>query len=304
MLYVFRRLGESVLALLALVVIVFFLSHATGDPTSLYLPINATAEARQEFSARSGYSDPLYVQFGRFVRDLSHGDFGNSLYQGRPAIDIALEAFPTTLELAAVTMSIAIAIALVLGSTAAIHPNGVFDRIVSVLTIVAATAPGFWVAIVAVLIFAVDLRWLPTSGIGGFSHWIMPVGVLVVATIGLLTQVVRSSMLAALTSDYVKTARVKGAGPARILFVHALRNALLPLITVAGIQASGLINGAIVVETIFGFPGIGNLMIRSVQNRDFAVTMCCIVVVASVIFILNVTIDLIYGRLDPRIKIS
>jgi len=160
------------------------------------------------------------------------------------------------------------------------------------------------VALVSVLIFAVWLRWLPTSGTGGFSHWILPVAVLAVRPCGLIAQVVRGSMIGALSSAYVKTARAKGVRERVVIFVHALRNAMLPVITVAGDQATGMINGAVVVEMIFGLPGIGKLMMESIQYRDFAMIQGGVIVTALAIFFLNIGIDLAYARLDPRIKAS
>ena len=302
--YVLGRLAQSLAALLILLVIVFFLTRLTGDPTDLYLPLSASLAEREAFAEAQGFNDPLIVQFARYAGELATGSFGESIYKGRPALDVVLDAFPVTLRLAVLTLAIAIVSAAVLGSLAAARPGGAFDRIVSILTIVSASMPPFWVAIVAILIFSITLGWVPTSGMGGWDHWILPVGVLVLTPLGLLTQVVRSSMMGCLASPYVKTALAKGAGPARVIFAHALRNAMLPLITVAGVQATSLINGAVVVETIFGFPGIGSLMIESIRNRDFELTVACITVAAVVVYAMNALIDLAYVRLDPRVQLT
>ena len=251
--YVLSRLVQSFVALLILLVIVFFLTRLTGDPTDLYLPLSASQAEREAFAEANGFNDPLPVQFARYLRQMAQGNFGTSIYKGRPALEVVLEAFPVTLKLAAFTLLIAVSLAVLLGSLAAYWPNSAFDRLVSVLTITSASTPPFWVAIVAIMVFSIQLGWVPTSGMGPPDHWILPVGVLVLAPLGLLTQVVRSSMIGCLNAPYVKTAMAKGAGERRIIFVHALRNAMLPLITVAGVQATGLVNGAVVVETIFGF---------------------------------------------------
>jgi peptide/nickel transport system permease protein len=297
-----RRLAQSLLALIALLTVVFLLSRLTGDPTNLYLPIEATREARDRFAEQHGFDQPLLEQFVRYLSDAVRLDFGNSLFQARPALTVVLEAFPVTLQLALITMTISGLLAIAIGSLAAHRPNGAFDRVASLLTLIGASLPDFWVAIVAILFFAVTLQWLPTSGMGGPVYWLMPVGVLLIRPLGVLTQVVRSSLLGVLASPFIQTARAKGASPGRVVYVHALRNALLPAVTVAGDLAAGFLNGAVVVETIFGWPGIGNLMINAIKQRDFAVIQACILVIAISVFVLNILIDLVYARLDPRIR--
>ncbi len=215
---------------------------------------------------------------------------------------LVLEAFPTTLMLAVSAMALALVVAVVMGALAAFRPNGVLDRLVNIVSLAGASLPNFWLALVSVLVFAVWLRWLPTSGPGGVLHWVLPVLVLFVRPCGLIAQVVRGSMISALSSAYVKTARAKGVRTHVVIFVHALRNAMLPIITVAGDQASGMVNGAVVVEMIFGFPGIGKLMMDSIQYRDFAVIQGGVIVTAGAIFLMNILIDLAYSALDPRIK--
>ncbi|UOK71866.1 ABC transporter permease [Ancylobacter polymorphus] len=300
--YILRRGGQSLVALMALLVLVFFLSRLTGNPTDLYMPMDASLEQREAFATKHGFNDPLYVQFGNFVANIAKFDFGDSIFQGRPAMTAALEAFPVTLRLALITMVLALGLAVLIGSLAAYRPGGLFDRVASLLTISSASTPDFWLAIVGILIFSVTLGWLPTSGTGTIWHWLLPVGVLLVRPLGLLTQVVRMSMISALASPYVKTARAKGAPKRRVVFVHALRNSMLSVVTVAGDQAAALINGAVVVETVFGWPGIGNLMIGAIKQRDFAVLQACILVTAVAIFLMNILIDFAYSRLDPRIR--
>lgn len=300
--YILRRGGQSLVALMALLVLVFFLSRLTGNPTDLYMPMDASLEQREAFATKHGFNDPLYVQFGTYLMNIAKFDFGDSIFQGRPAMQAALEAFPVTLRLAVITMALALGFSVLIGSLAAYRPGGLFDRVASLITISSASTPDFWLAIVGLLIFSVMLGWLPTSGTGTFWHWLLPVGVLLVRPLGLLTQVVRMSMISALASPYVKTARAKGAPKRRVVFVHALRNSMLSVITVAGDQAAALINGAVVVETVFGWPGIGNLMINAIKQRDFAVLQACILVTALAIFLMNILIDFAYSRLDPRIR--
>jgi peptide/nickel transport system permease protein len=293
---------HSAVALLGLLVAVFFLARLTGDPTDLYLPVDASLEDRMDFAHRHGYDRPVTQQFVNFVREVVNGDLGFSLRKQRPAIDVVLEAYPVTLKLAGVTLLIGISLAIAVGALAAYRPGGVFDRMGSTFALVGASAPDFWIAITAILFFSVYLRWLPTSGMGGFLFWIMPVTVLALRPFGLLTQVVRGAMLDALASAYVKTARAKGVGESRVIFVHALRNACLAVVTVAGTLAVGLVNGAVIVETVFGWPGIGKLMIDAVTQRDFPVVQASIMVTAIAIFLMNVLIDLLYVALDPRIR--
>ncbi|MGX9575593.1 ABC transporter permease [Mesorhizobium sp. f-mel] len=300
--YLGRRAFHSILSVIGLLTLVFFLTRLTGDPSALYLPLDSTAEARAAFARLNGLDQPIYWQFLEYLRDLLQLDFGESLRQNRSAMQVALEAFPETLKLAAVAITLSTALAILVGSLAAARPGGMFDRVASLISLAGASAPDFWVAIVGILVFAVGLGLLPTSGTGTWAHWIMPTFVLMLRPFGLLVQVVRGTMLSALASPYIKTARAKGLPRQKIIFGHALRNSLLPVVTVAGDLATSLVNGAVVVESIFGWPGIGKLMIDSIIQRDFAVVQSTILVTATAIFILNIAIDLLYAVLDPRIR--
>lgn len=297
-----QRAIASLLSLIVLMVMVFFLSRLTGDPAALFLPIDASEEMKQQFRVLNGLDRPVIEQFGLYVWDVIHLDFGESLRRARPAIDIVLEAYAWTLPLALITMALVVVAAIVLGAIAAFNVGGIIDRSISVISLIGASAPDFWIAIVAIVIFAINLSWLPTSGVGTPWHWIMPVVVLFIRPFGLIVQVVRGSMLTALSAPYVKTARAKGVKNGPIIFIHTLRNAMLPVITVMGDQAAALLNGAVIVETIFGFPGIGKLMIDSIIQRDFNVVMAAILVTAIAIFVMNILIDIAYSILDPRIR--
>ncbi|KAB0676091.1 ABC transporter permease [Aureimonas leprariae] len=300
--FVRKRLTASLVSLVGLVVLVFFLTRLTGDPTDLFLPIDATQAMRDQFRAIHGLNDPLVVQFGRYVWDLLHLDFGESIRRARPAIDVVLEAFVWTFQLAVITMTLVAVFATVMGSLTAFFVGRLFDRVVTFVSLVGASAPDFWIAIVAIVLFSIHLGLLPTSGTGGWQFWVLPVAVLFIRPFGLIVQVVRGSMISALAAPYVKTARAKGVKARPIVFVHALRNAMLPVITVMGDQAAALLNGAVVVETIFGFPGVGKLMIDAILQRDFNVILASIMVTAIAIFVMNLLIDLAYLLLDPRIR--
>ena len=302
--FILKRALQSIFSLLALIVLVFFLARASGSPAELYLPVDASDELKAQFDAMHGFDQPVLTQFWIFFRQLLSFDLGTSLQFSRPAIDVVLEAFPTTLALAAITMPLVVAISIVVGSLAAVRPGGIFDRVAGLISLTGASTPNFWVAIVAVIVFALHLRLLPTSGTGTPLHWVLPVAVLCLRPTGVLIQVVRTSMMTALASAYVKTARARGASGRAIVFVHALRNSLLPVITVASDQLAGIVNGAVVVETVFGFPGIGKLMIDSVLMRDFAVVQAIVIVTALTVFTINILVDITYAIIDPRIRYS
>jgi peptide/nickel transport system permease protein len=295
---------HSIIAMASLIVLVFFLSRLTGDPAMLYLPENATREAVRQFRELHGFDDPVFVQFLRYLGDLARLDFGYSIRRDMPALEAVVQAYPWTLRLVGVTVLLAMLIAMTLGPLAAYRPGSPFDRVASVLSLAAASTPDFWIAIIGILIFAVDLGWLPTSGVGGPQYWVLPVAVLMFKITGTTTQVVRGSMISTLASPYIKAARAKGMQERRIVFIHALRNSVISAITVAGDQIRGLINGAVIVETVFGWPGIGKLMIEAITQRDFAVLQACVLATAAAIFLLNVLIDILYALLDPRIRLQ
>ena len=300
--YIGRRAYHSTISVIGLLTLVFFLTRLTGDPSALYLPLDSSIEAREAFARLNGLDQPIHVQFLHYLQNLLSLDFGQSLRQNRSAIEVALEAFPATLKLAAVAITLSTVLAVIVGALAAARPGSLFDRVAGVVSLAGASTPDFWIAIVGILVFAVGLGMLPTSGTGTAVHWIMPIAVLMLRPFGLLVQVVRGTMISALAAPYIKTAHAKGMKRRRIIFGHALRNSLLPVITVAGDLTTGLINGAVVVETIFGWPGIGKLMIDSIIQRDFAVVQSTILVTAIAIFIVNSAIDLLYVALDPRIR--
>ncbi len=296
------RFVQSALAFVGLVLAVFFLSRLTGNPASLYLPINASQALRDQFAEQHGLNDPIWEQFATFFAGLLRFDFGMSLAQNRPAIEPVLEAFPWTLALAGITMTLAILLAGLLGAAAAVRPGSVFDRVASNLSLATASIPDFWLALMGILVFAVNLRLVPVSGTGSVLHWVLPVATLLARPLGVLVQVTRGALVVELSSTYVKAARAKGVDERALTLVHAMRNAVAPVITVAGDQAAAIVNGAVVVETIFGWPGIGRLMINSIVRRDFAVILAAIVVTAAAIFLMNIFIDLLYALADPRLR--
>ncbi|MGW5270706.1 ABC transporter permease [Rhodococcus sp. NPDC003994] len=297
-----RRIFTSLVPLLVVLVGVFFLARLTGDPTSLYLPESATPAQREAFAAQNGFDRPVWTQMVDYFGGVLHLDFGESLRTGEAASTMALRAFPATLQLAFVTMLLAVIGSIVIGCWAAYRPNSLADRFSSLLSMTAASIPDFWFAITGVWIFAVVLGVLPTSGTGGAVAWVLPIATLLIRPLGVLTQVVRGAMVSALSAPYVRLARSKGAGDLRVVTHHALRNAAAPALTVAGDLTVGLVNGAVVVEAIFGWPGIGKLMIDAILQRDFAVLQAAVLLTAVSIFVLNIVIDACYALLDARVR--
>ena len=302
LIYLRKRIVSSALPLVVVIVGVFALARMTGNPASLYLPLNATQQMRDDFTARNGLDQPLLVQMADYFGGVLRLDFGQSLRTGQDAAAMALRAFPATLQLAATTMVLAVLLALVVGCWAALKPNGIADRISSFVSMAAASIPDFWLAIVGIWVFAITLGWLPTSGVSGAGAWVLPIATLLLRPFGVLVQIVRGSMVSALSEPYIKLARSRGAGELRVVTHHALRNAAAPALTVAGDLAVGLVNGAVVVETIFGWPGIGKLMIDSILQRDFAVLQAAVLLTAVAIFALNILIDMGYALLDARVR--
>ncbi|MBY5533988.1 ABC transporter permease [Rhizobium leguminosarum] len=302
--YFLKRAAFAALALAALMTSAFFLVRLTGDPVNLYLPVDASDAAREAMRVRLGLDRSLPWQFLDWAGDMLSLDFGTSLWHNRPAMDVVLEALPNTLALGAIALTLAFIAAVIIGSIAAVNAGGWIDRAINVLSQAAASVPDFWLGLMGVLLFAVTLRILPTSGFGGPIYWILPVACLFARPFGTLVQIVRGSMIEALNATFVRTARAKGARDGRVTFVHALRNALLPAVTVTGDLAAQFAGGGGVVEVVFGFPGIGKLLIDGILKRDFAIVQASIFAVAVVIFFINILVDMLYASIDPRMRVE
>ncbi|HMN85514.1 MAG TPA: ABC transporter permease [Bauldia sp.] len=300
--YVLRQLVQSIFVLVGLTIVVFFVTRQIGDVARLMLPIDATEQQVAEMRQSLGLDAPLHVQFGRYVLDLLHGDFGTSIWQNVPAIQLVADRFPATALLAFSTLAFAIVVAVPVGILAALRPGGIFDRFATVISIFGLSVPTFWLALLLIAVFSVELGWFRTSGYGGFQYLVLPVLAIAAQTIGRLAQVVRTSMLDVLTAQYLVTARSKGLYEHVILIRHALRNAMLPIVTIIGDEIIGLLNGSVVIEVIFGWPGIGKLTIDAIERRDFAVIQASVIFVALVVIVVNLLVDLIYAWLDPRIR--
>jgi len=301
--YVARRLVLAVLVIVGVSVVTFFLTFLSGDPAELMLPPGATAEQMASFRREWGFDDPLYVQYWRFLSRAVRGDLGVSLRHGEPALPLIAERLPATFQLTLTAMVVAIVLAIPLGVISATHRGGPIDLLAMTIALVGQAVPNFWLAIMAILLFAVTLGWLPTSGRGTWLHVIMPAGVLAIGLMALLTRLARSTMLDVLAEDYVRTARAKGLRPWVVITQHTLRNALIPLVTVVGLQFGYILGGAVVVETVFTWPGVGLFTIQAITNRDYPVVQASVLILSTAVVLINLAVDLLYGVLDPRIRV-
>ncbi len=300
--YVARRLVQSLFVLVVVLTLVFFAGRVIGNPAVLILGPEARADDVKTLEKRFGYDQPPLVQFGRYARGVLSGDFGNSWWQLRPALPMALERLPATLKLAGVTMLFALPLAMLLGSLAAWRPGSPVDKAVNVISLTGASAVDFWIGLMLILLFAVQLRLLPTSGSGSLKFIILPALTLSLRPLGRVAQVTRSAMLDQLSRPYIKTARAKGFKERRIVLGQALKNAFIPIITLSGDEAISTLNGAVVVETVFAWPGLGLLIVSAVTNRDLPLIEALVFVVAVMIIVTNLLVDLTYSYLDPKVR--
>ncbi|MDF3039975.1 MAG: peptide/nickel transporter permease [Thermomicrobiales bacterium] len=282
--------------------VVFFVTHLIGDPVSLMLRPEATEEQRQALRERLGLNDPLPVQFGRFMSGALRGDFGQSIWQRVPAMPIVLDRLPATIYLASVTLLLAIPLSIVLGIVSAIRPGSVVDRVVTVIALGGVSTAEFWLGLMLILLFAVRLGWLPTSGYGGIQYVLLPAIALAVRPLGRVSQVVRSAMLDQFSQPYVTTARAKGLSERVVVYLHTLKNAAIPIATLVGDEAASLLNGAVVIETVFGWPGVGILLIQAIERRDLPLIEASVIVIAVMIVTVNLLVDLTYSLMDPRVR--
>jgi peptide/nickel transport system permease protein len=299
---ILRRLLRAVAALLVVTAVVFTLLHLSGDPAYILLTPEATAEDRAAFRAEYGMDRPLWVQYGRYLGRLVQGDFGQSLSFRTPAVAVALERLPATLELTLAAMALAVLISLPAAVLAAVRRGTLFDRALMIFTLIGQTVPTFWLGMVMILVLAVRFHLFPASGRGGVLHLVMPATALALWLTALLARVTRSEMIEALEQDYVRTARAKGLTERGIAARHALKNALLPIITVMGLQFGGLLGGAVMTETVFAWPGVGTMILDAILKKDMPVVLAGVVLVAVGFILVNLLLDLLYTVLDPRLR--
>jgi peptide/nickel transport system permease protein len=311
--YLLRRLLHLGPVLLGVSVVVFLVLHLTpGDPAEVMLGSQATKDDLSRLRADLGLDQPLYVQYLRWIGHVARGDLGRSLWMKRPVLDEVLNRYKATLVLTASGLLLSTLGGIVLGVSSAVRPHSLLDRASAVTSLFGASMPVFWLGIVLMVIFSLWLGWLPASGMwapyggGGLrdllAHLILPAVTLAAASLTIIARLTRSTMLDILSQDYIRTARAKGLVEGRVIFRHGLKNALIPIVTVVGVQAGYLLGGAVLTETVFAWPGVGLLMVQGILARDFPLVQGCVLVIALTFVLINLAVDLLYAYLDPRIQ--
>ena len=296
------RIAQSIITLLILSMVVFFGSELTGD-LALSLATADTTEAElEEIRRKFGLDRPAYERYGRYLFNLVQGDLGVSGTSRRQVSEMMAERIPPTLQLAAVGLFIAMLFGIPLGVLAAVKRNTIFDQASKLFAIIGMSAPQFWVAIMLIMFFGAQLKWLPTYGRGGIDHYILPGIAISLFVMAGFMRLTRSSMLEVLDSEFVKFARIKGLQERLVIFKHALKNAIIPVLTFGGVSFAGLLNGAIVVEVVFAWPGLGRLMLDSIRERDTVVIMATILTSGFIYILLSTVVDILYAYVDPRIR--
>lgn len=300
-----RRLWHAMIVVFGVTVIVFVVTRLIGDPVRVMLPLEASAAERAAFAHQLGFDRPIPVQFVSFLAGLVHFDFGQSLWQQRPAMGIVLERLPLTLELTVAGMMLATLLAIPLGIVAAVRPGGMADRLTVLVSLLGLSVPQFWLGLLLIVVFAVQLHWLPTSGASSLRHLILPAITLALPPLARLVMLVRSSMIDELNQQYVNTARAKGMPFMRVVGVHALRNVAVPTLTVVGWESIRALAGySVVVETVFAWPGLGLAAIQAIDRQDLVLLQAIIFTVALMVVAVNIAMDILYTLIDPRIQLT
>ncbi len=301
--YLLKRLGQTVFTLFAVTLIVFSLGRLTGDPARVLMPVEARQEDRARIMELWGLDQPLHIQYFRYIGNVLRGQFGESLqWPGRDALELVLLRIGNTLELGLAALLFAVVLAVPIGVLSAVHKGTMIDHVGKFIALLGQSLPHFWIGIVFIWIFAVNLRWLPTSGRGTWAHLLMPAVVIGWFQVAALMRLIRSAMLEALDSEYIKLARLKGVKESVVIWKHALRNAAIVPLTYFGIMIAYLVVGSITTEVVFSWPGVGLLVVNAVTARDFPVVQAVTIVFAFVIVMANLVVDVLYGVLDPRIR--
>jgi ABC-type dipeptide/oligopeptide/nickel transport system permease component len=300
--FIFRRLVQAIICLFVITIIVFFLVYISGDPAKLLLPPDATPQEYLEIRTRLGLDRPLYIQYWSYISGIMHGDFGTSIRFQMPTLSVFLDRFPATLQLALASMVLAILIGIPAGILSAVKVGSWFDKFGKIFALLGQATPGFWLGLMLMLLFSVNLGWLPTSGMGSLKHLILPAFSLGYIFAAALMRLTRSGMLDVLDSEYIKLARIKGLSETSIILKHAFKNAMIPVMTMAALNFIILLNGTVIIETIFAWPGVGRLVVDSIFARDFPMIQTCILIASSLFIFTNLFVDILYGYIDPRIR--
>lgn len=297
------RFVEALFALLLMSLVIFLLTRLTGDPVALLLGDGATEADKVDLTRQLGLDQPLAVQYVRFLGDVLAGDFGRSLKAGNePALQLVMERLPASLSLAGVALVFTLVCGILFGVMAAIMRGSAIDVAARLIALLGQSVPSFWLGIVLMYVFSVQLGWLPTSGYGGWQYYVLPAATLGLFTLAAITRLVRSSMLEALGSEYIKLARIKGLPESVVVWKHALANSLIPVITFMGTFFAVMITGAVIVETVFAWPGIGRLAYESILSRDFPVVQAVVLVTTALFIGANLLVDILYVVVDPRMR--
>lgn len=302
--FVLRRLAQGALVLAGVLTVVFFLTRLSGEPLALFVPVGASSADVERIRHELGFDRPLLVQLATFWRDALRGDLGTSVRFSEPALGLVLERLPATLHLTAVAMGIVVLIGIPFGILAAVKRNTAVDNLVMALAMVGQSMPTFWLGVILILVFGVALGWLPVFGYTSPAALVLPGVTLGAYSVGIVARTVRSSMLEVIRQDFVRTARAKGLGDVRVFGKHALRNALIPTVTILGLQVGALLGGAIVTEFVFSFPGMARLATQAVLNRDYPVVQAFVFVTSIGVLLVNLIVDVIYAAIDPRITLG
>ena len=311
--YALRRLLAAIPVLLGVSVLVFSMLHLTpGDPATLMLSggggggggAGASAEAIEELRRSMGLDRPIWKQYLRWISNALRGDLGRSIWSNQTVTSMIAEQLPSTIQLTVAGLSVAVVLGVVLGVVAALRPHSWLDTVTMAFASLGVAMPGFWVGLLLIFFFSLHLGWLPATGSGGFSRLILPAATLGLEASAIIARLVRSSMLEVLRQEFVTTARAKGLREFKVVVHHALRNALIPVVTVVGLQFGALLSGTVIIETVFARQGIGRLAITAINGKDFPVVQGIVLLVATIYVIANLAVDLFYSILDPRIRYS
>lgn len=303
--YVVRRLFFSLFVLWGAVTIIFVvLRLVPGDPAYIMLGPDADQAQVAALRAQLGLDHSLIQQYATYLANVVHLDFGQSFRLNADSMTLVLQRVPATIQLASAALLLSLLIGLPLGVTAALRAHSWVDRTISVFSLMGQSTPSFWLGIVLILVFARGLKVLPSAGSGTWSHLVLPTITLALPFLAILVRLTRSGLLEVVHEGYVQTARAKGLGEGTVVLVHALRNALIPIVTVVGLQFGALLGGTVIVETVFAWPGVGRLLIDSIGRRDYGVVQASILLVATIFVVINLLVDLLYGFLDPRVRLA
>ncbi|MDR7486614.1 MAG: ABC transporter permease [Armatimonadota bacterium] len=300
--YVARRLLDAALGVLGVTTIAFLAIRLSGDPVALLITEYATPEDIARVRRTLGLDQPLWVQYARFLADALRGDFGESLRFIKPAAPLVYSAMPATVQLAAAALLVALAVALPLGMVAGVRRGSAIDGVAIVLATLGQSMPYFWLGILLIMVFAVRLQWLPAFGSESWRHLILPAVTLAMTPMARIARIVRSGMVEVLTQDYIRTAHAKGLRASAVVVRHAMPNLAIPLVTLLALDFGTLLGGAVVTETIFAWPGVGRLVVQAIQSRDYPVVQAVVFYLATAVVLINLTLDVIYARLDPRVR--